>query len=88
MPKDSKALYLFSVISALLLAASYHPLDLGFLAWLALIPFLFVLQGSSFGKTAGLSFVFGYIYGAAIFHWLPAVEGVGWPIFLLTISPV
>jgi apolipoprotein N-acyltransferase len=86
--KNSKVLYTCAVFSALVLATSYYPLDLGFLAWFALTPFLLALRRSTIRNTIGLSFVFGYLYGATIFHWLPTVDGIEFPVYLLLLSPL
>ncbi|VAW37753.1 Apolipoprotein N-acyltransferase / Copper homeostasis protein CutE [hydrothermal vent metagenome] len=57
---------ILSVISALLLVASFSPVGTGALAWAGLVPFLFALQGvcaARPGEGARRSFFLGWLWG-------------------------
>lgn len=77
-------LFLLPVASALLVSASFAPIDLGFLAWVGLSPFLFALRRSSFLTAAGVSCLFGLLFGLMAFSWVMALQGVNLPNYLLT----
>jgi apolipoprotein N-acyltransferase len=81
-------LFLLTVASALLVSASFPPFDIGFLAWFALVPLLFALRRSGAWAAAGFGFLFGFLFGIGAFSWVPVVDGINLPKFLLIIVPI
>ena len=64
--------------SAALIWAAFPPLDCGFLAWVALTPWL-VMAGRSASRRAWLwSLLAGYALFVALLHWLRFVGPEGW----------
>lgn len=59
-------------LSVLLATAAFPPLDLGFLAWVALVPLLMALDGC---RSAVRAFGWGYLFGIA--HWGWTVSWLG-----------
>ncbi|MFH1858400.1 MAG: apolipoprotein N-acyltransferase [Candidatus Omnitrophota bacterium] len=70
-----KRLFQF-LLTAALLIFSFPPFDLGFLAYLAFVPFFFALENISLKKTAWLSTLTGYCFFLGLIHWL---HHVTWP---------
>ncbi|MGH2399410.1 MAG: apolipoprotein N-acyltransferase, partial [bacterium] len=54
----------------LLLFAAFPPLDLGFLAWIALVPLLIAIEGESPGRAFGLGVMAGGVAYLAIVSWM------------------
>ncbi len=59
----SRRAFLLALLSGLLLAASFPPLDIGWLAWVAFVPLLIAIDGVSSQR----AFALGYLAGAAAF---------------------
>jgi apolipoprotein N-acyltransferase len=57
-------------LSGLLLAASFPPIDLDFLAWIALVPLLHALRGRTPKQAFWLSGVAGLIYFCGTIYWV------------------
>ncbi|MCB2198267.1 apolipoprotein N-acyltransferase [bacterium] len=58
-------------ISAMLLALALPPLNLGFLAWFALTPFMFVMEKLPRVRDGYLAgFLFGLVYFGIAMHWI------------------
>ena len=75
---------LAAVISALLLSASFPPLNLGWLAWFAFIPLLVVPTPRRLIERAFIGYLFGYLHFATSLHWLNEVGfGAGWLLSLV-----
>ena len=64
-----KPLYLFAIVSGLFLYASFFPLNLGFLAWIALVPLLTLIC-----STAGPRHVYLAAYVGGLAFYLPAIR--------------
>jgi len=72
---------LIAAASGLLLGAAFLPLNLGFLAWFALVPLLIALERRiAAGASPRAIFAFGYVGGFAFFltctHWLALLSEV------------
>lgn len=67
MPRRSLAL---AVLSGILLAASFPSLDWSFLAWFALVPFLFALRDLTVRAGLLLSFLFGIVFFSGTVYWV------------------
>jgi apolipoprotein N-acyltransferase len=76
---------ILSALSALLLFLSF--MDLGFFIWFALIPFLFVIKGSSLKMTVLYSFICGVGFFAGMTFWLLElyVKFI-WPLVIIILS--
>lgn len=68
-PTDGKR-YLLAIISAVLLALSFHPIGLHFLAWCALLPLLFAVEGADPGRVFKLGILFGFIFALVSLFWI------------------
>ncbi len=63
--------YLFlSVLSSFLLVLSFPKVDLGFLAWIGLLPLLIAINGKSLRYGFLLSFICGIVFFTGIFNWI------------------
>ncbi|MEO2168847.1 MAG: hypothetical protein ABGY42_12165, partial [bacterium] len=80
-----------TLLSAVLFSASLPPVEIGWLAWAALVPFFIAtartrpqrafLQGAIWGTLVCL--LTGYCFPAMLDRYLGAPAWVGWPVFLL-----
>ena len=71
--------FLLSFLSGLLLTFSFPGLRLGFLAWIALVPFFVVLnQAKTRSEAIGLSMTMGLTFFLCSMHWLTFVTAAGW----------
>ena len=61
--------------SSFLLVLSFPGFDLGFLAWIGLVPLLEALRGKTLKQTFILSFVCGMLFFMGIFYWILEVPG-------------
>ena len=64
-----------AVYSGLLLAASFPPLPLGFLAYLGIIPFLFALKQTRGKHGFRLGYIAGLFYAGGAAYWIGANTG-------------
>ena len=64
---------MLALLSALLYAASFPPLALAPLAWLALVPLLIALSRVGPAAGAALGWAFSFTSGALLAHWLPGM---------------
>jgi len=67
----------FSTLSALLLILSFPPHDLGFLAWIAFLPFFSALDGKPIDKVLQLSCLTGFLFFLGLIHWIHHVTWFG-----------
>jgi apolipoprotein N-acyltransferase len=67
-----------TVSSSALLFLAFPPADLGFVAWIALVPFLVACSGLRPRSAFFLGLLNGTLSGAAIFYWTLAVPGFKW----------
>jgi apolipoprotein N-acyltransferase len=73
-------LYLAVGLSTVLVYASFHPIDLGFLAWFALVPFLFfALRETETRRVAAItSYATTFLYHVLGLSWISLVTAPGW----------
>jgi len=64
-------------VSAILLWASFHPLDLGFLAWLALVPLIVFARRTSGWRSFVTAWLAGWLFFTAGFLWVRYTVPVG-----------
>lgn len=77
---------IFSAFSAVLLIFSFPAADIGFFAWIALIPFFFVIQEAPTDKKALLySFISGFVFWGGLIYWLLFLAGWSMQTWLITI---
>ncbi len=70
--------WLAPVLSGLLLAASFPPLEWGGAAWLALVPLLMALQLEGPAHSGRMGFLTGAVFWLISIHWLTRVTVAGW----------
>src|SRR2546425_11232930 len=70
------ALFALPIASALLAVVTFPSFNLSPLAWLALAPFLFALRRTGLRGAAGLGFLFGWLFTAGVFSWLPRLTAM------------
>ncbi len=59
-----------ALLSAVLLIVAYPQLDLWKLAWVALVPLFFAIEGRSYRSTFGVGFLFAYLFFFGTLGWL------------------
>ncbi|MGO8670584.1 MAG: apolipoprotein N-acyltransferase [Capsulimonadaceae bacterium] len=64
-----------AALAGLLFVACYPHLDWGWLAWVALAPYLWALRGASIKSAVGLSITFGFVAFGGLLYWLGLVGG-------------
>ncbi len=76
----SRALWpwLAAIISGLLLAASFPPLEWGGAAWVALVPLLLALKSAGSRRAFLLGFAAATVFWLCSIHWLTHVTVPGW----------
>lgn len=67
------------VVSALIFACAYPPLDLGFIGWVALVPLFLVVKDMSWGRAWRSGFLWGFAWSSASFFWLGEIESFNQP---------
>ncbi len=67
---------LLALLSAVLLVLSFPNFDLGFVAWIALVPLLLALRNTSIRSTLILSWISGASFFMGVFSWINSVKGV------------
>src|SRR3990170_3165699 len=75
--------FLLALVSALLLVLSFPKFNLGFLAWIALVPLLLALKDKSLKLAFGLCFVTGITFFIGVFYWILAVDAFKLTHFIL-----
>ena len=64
---------LLAVLSGLLLTGAFPKIGISWLAWIALIPFLYALKGLSPGGSFRIGFITGLIHFLSLLYWLVPV---------------
>lgn len=67
-----------ALASGALVSLAFPSVDLGVLAWVALVPLLLALRGASMRRAAVAGLLFGAVAGAGIYGWLFALPHFGW----------
>lgn len=75
--------FVLCLISGLLLALSFPPLKMGFLAYVGLVPFLWALRGKPPRDAAFLGFLMGLAFHGAAFYWIFIITVLGGTITVL-----
>ncbi|MFC1632076.1 apolipoprotein N-acyltransferase, partial [Candidatus Omnitrophota bacterium] len=83
VPKAMFKSVLFSILSAILLILSFPKPDLGFLAWIAFVPWLFALKQKRLKDAFLLSYLVGIIYFSGVIYWINHVSSLGFSILVL-----
>src|SRR5947209_14716315 len=63
--------YLPAILSGLLLYASFFPLNLGFLAWIALVPFLSLVRANARSRR-----IYFAAFVGGLFCYVPAIQWI------------
>jgi apolipoprotein N-acyltransferase len=71
------------LVAGVLLTLAYPEPDLAPIAWVAFIPLLLALRGSSGSRGALLGFVFGLGFFASLLYWISIVGYVAWAALVL-----
>ena len=74
------------LVSAILATLSLPSSNLGFLAWIALVPLLFALRQRGLLAGAMLGWVFGYAFGASSFNWMTEIPDLNAARFALLLT--
>ena len=61
---------LLIAIAAALMAVSFHPLRLHFLAWFGLVPLLFAIEDMRAGQTFRAGIIFGFLFAWFVLFWI------------------
>lgn len=67
-PQALRSLF-FVLLSAVLLILAHPPYNLWFLAWIALVPFFFAIEGKHFWQSFRLGYLAGIFYFFGMFWW-------------------
>ena len=62
-----------AILSAVLLSFCYEPLNLNFLAWIAIVPFYVGLRGRKDKGVFWLGCLFGYAFSLISYYWLHSI---------------
>lgn len=61
---------LLAIASGILFVLSFPPFGLGFLAWAALVPLMFALDGQGWKKGGLLGLIFGFVFNLGAVYWV------------------
>jgi apolipoprotein N-acyltransferase len=75
--------YLLAILSGVALTASFPPPGWSFIAWVALVPFFYAVEGRDWKETFGIAYVCGLSFYWSLFYWLNNVTVAGF--FILTL---
>ncbi len=67
-----------TLVSAVLIFASFHPIDFGLLAWVALVPWLFVAALETRRAAFTISYAVTFLYHLVGLSWIGMVTPEGW----------
>lgn len=74
------------IISSILLILAFPRFNLGFLAWIALIPLFFALENKNIKQRFAIGYLFGLIFFSGILYWLVNVTVPGTIVLVLLLS--
>src|SRR5207248_4786317 len=77
-PASAPVVLAFAALSGVLLSFANPPLDLGPLAFVALIPLLAAIERSTPRRGATAGFVFGLVYYGILLSWLRQFGWIAW----------
>jgi apolipoprotein N-acyltransferase len=75
-----------SILSAILLILSFPKPNLEILAWFALVPWIFALQGQKSKQAFFLSYLVGIVFFAGIVYWINYVSILGFVVLVLYLA--
>ncbi len=78
-----RRLLLLNILFALLWAAAYPPLPLGWLSGVLLVPWLWTLRRTTLRDGMTITFVSAWCFSAAMYYWIYHVASVGPPVAVL-----
>ena len=58
------------ILSACLMGIAQQPINLGFIAWIGLVPFIYVISKNELKNTIIYSFTWGFLYNLIVVFWL------------------
>ena len=82
----SKRNVFLSVISGILLGLSFPNAGLGILAWVAFVPFFFVLENCSAWNAFRMGFIAGLAFWASTVYWLVNVTLIGTALLIVYLA--
>ena len=85
MRKHQKDIFL-CLLSAILLILSFPKPNLGFLAWFALVPWLFALKRQKAIPAFFLSYLVGLVFFSGIVYWVNYVSSLGFTVLVLYLA--
>jgi apolipoprotein N-acyltransferase len=74
--------WLLPVATGLLLVVAYPPFNAGQAAWIALVPLLFAVQGTTTGEAFRRGYLAGLVFFGATMWWLVYLTTAGTPVWL------
>ncbi|MDP3143621.1 MAG: apolipoprotein N-acyltransferase [Candidatus Omnitrophota bacterium] len=77
---------ILSLFSSLLLILSFPRADLGFLAWVGLLPLFFAIRGKSPIFSFLISYLCGFLFFLGTIYWLIHVTLLGWIVLCLYLA--
>ncbi len=77
---------LLSVLSGVLGALAFPPMEFTFLAWVCLIPLIFAIRGSSPRQAFWYSYIAGFIFFGSLLYWLVNVTVPGFILLTLMLA--
>jgi len=77
---------LLSLFSAVLLLFAFPGLSVPSLAWIAFVPFFFLITGTSLKRVTGFVYLSGLIFWAGLLYWITYVTWVGYVSLVLYLS--
>jgi len=78
--------FVFCTVSALLLTLAFPKTDFGFLAWIALVPWMLALDGKGKLAAFGLSYLAGIFFFSLMFYWFIHVTLLGMILLILYLA--
>ncbi|MDD5557456.1 MAG: apolipoprotein N-acyltransferase [bacterium] len=78
--------FLLAILSGLLLAVSFPETEWHFLAWIALVPFLFAVEGRDWRETLRIGAAAGVAFWWSLFYWLNNVTVAGFLVLTLYLA--
>jgi len=78
--------YLLSVLSGLMLTASFPNTDWNPLAWICLVPFFTAIEGRGWRETFRIGYAGGVAFYGSLFYWLTNVTVAGFLVLTLYLS--
>lgn len=83
---NGRKAFLLSFVSAALLGLAYPPVGLGFLAWIALVPLLFVVEALPMRQVFLWSWITGIFFFGATISWIRHITWVGMILSVLVMA--